>query len=394
MPLAAAVPTTPALAHEEAEVRHLRLRDGVSAAELLRYLRADADYREGMLLRWGNTPPTVRVEEGTPDELVREVHMAVQVINSSLPSDWQLRFDAKPTTKDREMNRGFIDVVFDDKEDWPDQMGAYVSGVAYHKQTGSGEITAGQIFVDPERSRAGRDRFSVLLHELLHTLGRGHVDKVAFPYTIMHARGLAKADLLLLQPIDNAALYAVYDRLEAGPAASTLSYEDLGPWTDVSTHILGRIGHEPGQQLDVFFGAVWKNGNVRPWALGALFSPPLDRSFGWASWNGRMLGLTPEAEAVAGAVDMSVDLSTLHGNIDFTQLEQWAAHTRLGEIGTGSQWGDGDLNYQISVDGSLFHEICGDDGKVTGAFFGPNQERAGGTLRRHDLAAGFGAERQ
>ena len=33
-------------------------------------------------------------------------------------------------------------------------------------------------------------------------------------------------------------------------------------------------------------------------------------------------------------------------------------------------------------------------GKVTETFFGPGQQRMGGTLRRTDLAAGFGAQRR
>ena len=105
-----------------------------------------------------------------------------------------------------------------------------------------------------------------------------------------------------------------------------------------------------------------------------------------------MIGLTPQA--VAGAADMTVQLGTLRGSLDFTDLEHWAAHAALGAIGTGSQWGDGDLNYRIAVNGQVFYETGGDAGKVTGAFFGPSHNRVGGTLRRHDLAAGFGAQRR
>ena len=104
--------------------------------------------------------------------------------------------------------------------------------------------------------------------------------------------------------------------------------------------------------------------------------------------------MTPKAETVAGAADMTVQLNSLRGTLDFTDLEKWPPHASPGMLGTGSWWGDGDLRYKIAAHGEIFTETGGDDGKITGAFFGSNQQAVGGTLRRHDLAAGFGAERQ
>ena len=67
----------------------------------------------------------------------------------------------------------------------------------------------------------------------------------------------------------------------------------------------------------------------------------------------------------------------------------------------GTPWMGGDgtvtdsrLGYGITVDavsGMFFQSGSGpDEGLITGAFFGPSQEGAGGTLRRSDLAGGFG----
>ena len=135
---------------------------------------------------------------------------------------------------------------------------------------------------------------------------------------------------------------------------------------------------------------------MRPYALALDPSPPLAGGprVGNATWSGRLAGLTPQAEAVAGAADMTVSLGTLRGALDLTGLEHWAAHAAPGAIGTGTQRGDGDLNYRIAVTGQVFYETGGDAGKVTGAFFGSNHDKVGGTLRRHDLAAGFGAQRR
>ena len=117
---------------------------------------------------------------------------------------------------------------------------------------------------------------------------------------------------------------------------------------------------------------------------------------GTVRWLGRLLGFTPSVEAVTGAAEISVDVDTLNGNADFTELESWAANTAPGAVGTGNTWGDGDLGYGITVRGNTFVQNGNegsDDGVVTGAFFGPSHESAGGVLERDDLNAAFGATR-
>ena len=64
----------------------------------------------------------------------------------------------------------------------------------------------------------------------------------------------------------------------------------------------------------------------------------------------------------------------------------------LGE-GGGTRWSDGDLEYALEIRGNTFHRIGGDDGAVSGAFFGPAHEAMDGVLERSDLAAGFGGVR-
>ena len=91
---------------------------------------------------------------------------------------------------------------------------------------------------------------------------------------------------------------------------------------------------------------------------------------------------------------MVMQLETLRGSLAFTDMEKWPARQNLGEVGTGTTWGDGDLHYDLEVAGSVFRQTGGDAGTISGMFFGRNHENVGGTLRRTDLAAGFGAERQ
>ena len=152
--------------------------------------------------------------------------------------------------------------------------------------------------------------------------------------------------------------------------------------------------HVRGDLGDLAFGASLRNGLVRPWALGPRPGIDLEDNpqlTGSATWTGRLLGLTPTAESVAGAADMTVDLSTLRGALDFTQLESWPADPGLAS--TGTTWGDGDLNYTISVRGNLFGRTGGDEGRITGVFSGASHEGMGGTLTRDDLRAGFAGTR-
>ena len=168
---------------------------------------------------------------------------------------------------------------------------------------------------------------------------------------------------------------------------------ELGGWADTSLHVRGAIDVEGGE---VAFGAALRNGLTRPWASGpaphAALADNAELS-GSVAWSGRLLGLTPQAEAVAGAAALSVDLATLAGTADFTGLEQWAADAAPGALGTGTMWHDGDLRYAIEVRGNTFVQTGGDAGTVTGAFFGPAHEGMGGVLERDDLSAGFGGKR-
>ena len=88
-----------------------------------------------------------------------------------------------------------------------------------------------------------------------------------------------------------------------------------------------------------------------------------------------------------------MDLATLTGSAEFTGLERWAANAAPGALGSGTVWHDGDLSYTIEVRGNTFVQTGGDDGTVTGAFFGPAHEGMGGVLEREDLSAGFGGSR-
>ncbi len=83
----------------------------------------------------------------------------------------------------------------------------------------------------------------------------------------------------------------------------------------------------------------------------------------------------------------------MDGRADFTSLEAFPADQAPGAAGTGVQWLDGDLGYEIDVHGNTFKQTSGDEGILTGIFTGRQHEGAAGTLERSDLTAAFGASR-
>ena len=406
--------------HGDASVSHGTIRDGVGAAEVIAYLQADAvsygtpdggDGSDvqflpgGLVLRFAAEPPTVGVAVGTPAEWVDETVRVVQVINAALPRAWQLRFSPGPIPADAPAPAdGEILVTFAPQERWPteavppDDGGIGLAEPRYAiVPTGDVEvpwtieIVAGQVWVDPSQTE-GVERLGVIAHELIHLLGRNHVDPERFPETLMVAGGSEELSQHILHPLDREALHAVYGHLAAGIPPNRIA-EELGPWSDTSMHVRG--DSEIGER-EIAFGAALRNGLVQPWALGPTPITDLGDNAalsGSVLWTGRLLGLTPHAETVAGAAEMTVDLPTLSGSLKLTGLERWSTDTAPGATGSGATWRDGRLSYGIAVRGNTFVQTGGDAGVVTGAFFGPSHEGMGGVLVRDDLSAGFGGKR-
>ena len=216
-----------------------------------------------------------------------------------------------------------------------------------------------------------------MVHEFLHLLGLvGHNDESRFPDSIMRHLTLLYVDHL--PGVDGEALLAAYDRFEPGTSPGELTAANLGPWDDTSFHLRGDVAFAGGSAA---FGVASRNGLMQPWAFGPKpwtnlsDNPTLS---GTAAWAGRLLGFTPDVQAVGGVADLVVELQTLDGRLDFTDLEHWEANADPGPAGSGTVWGDGDLQYLLNVQGNTFVRSGGDEGTVTGAFFGPVHEAMGG----------------
>lgn len=228
-----------------------------------------------------------------------------------------------------------------------------------------------------------------MLHEFVHALGlSGHVDQSRFGDSIMRDQNLLITTTL--PTIDGDALNAAYSRRAPSPRGHQ-SLQSLGPWADTRFHLQGALA---GTQIS--FGASTRNGVGEAWASGPQPATDLADSpalMGNVQWNGALLGITRADETVGGDAVISVDLATLAGRADFTNLGSRGVRTAPGSGGNGTPWLDGDLGYAIAVQGNGFRKTAGDDGTLTGAFVGQQHEGAVGTLERQDLTAAFGGTR-
>ena len=331
------------------------------------------------------TPPVVyfggsAITATDADRLMR----AVQLVNAALPLEWRMQIPSglptpAPTTETRE---GSIYVEFLPSAEYGVSHDPESLGDAGGERSYDGGVIFGTVTINKAYRKHGeRGAVEVLAHELIHALGIGHIvslRSIMAPDLDVTAEDMP---LSLLYSIDREALQALYGRMQAGDVAT-----DFGAWGNTTTHLVGSSDQAA-------FGVAWRNGYGEPWAHGYLPDSDLadnEALTGTATWEGLLLGFTPDAKPVAGDAELGVNLDDLTGEAGFTSLESWAAGEAPGDIGTGTIWGDGDLGYSIAVNGNTFRQTGGDDGILTGAFFGESHEGMGGTLERDDLTAAFG----
>ena len=150
----------------------------------------------------------------------------------------------------------------------------------------------------------GRERLGVIAHELIYLLESTHVDPVRFAATLMVAGGSDDLSAHLLHRLDREALYAVYGRLKPEPYRIVLP-RNSDPGSDTSTLVSGAIENTVGE---IAFGTALKTRLSQPWAVGPAPNSNLEDNMGLSGsvrWSGRLSGLTPRAETVAGTTDLT-----------------------------------------------------------------------------------------
>ena len=398
-------------------------RDGsASALEVVRFLRSFQTHqeREGgddlVVVDFG-AQKSLRIDSTALPSERRAALAALRNINTSLP--WGHRILLGPEIAERLATEDIpvdeIHVHFTDgKAFWPtdeegDSYGPKVLGLGGSSFFREGSrILGGYAYFDREAIGRGNARMEfVVTHEILHAWGIGaHVDPYAYPNAVLVPfvpRNLNRVPRLWLTVEGEAQLAETI--LVPGTRVSDLTVADLGPWEDEGFHLVGRASLGGTDAEAMQFGAGYRNGVGRPWAWGPVTetrirnNPEISRRR-TATWAGSLLGFTGAGRPVAGDAEIGIEVASLQGRADFTELESWAPETHPGAPGSGRRWGDGDLGYTIGVRTEAGTEVfvstfaAGDDpGVVTGAFVGARHEGASGVLEHPDLSAAFGATR-
>ncbi|MCY3838400.1 MAG: hypothetical protein OXH09_07135 [Gammaproteobacteria bacterium] len=378
----------------ETEIRLGSLSDGEGSAAVEVYLAEAAQSSVSY-----DSPLELRIIGLATEADVGRVIRAVQLVNAALPEVSKLEIGAPLPAFSLRNNVGGDGRYYDSGAERTDTIhiefvppreyrrGPDSAAVAYVLDDGGSYIQ----FNTGAASYARDNEATILLaHELIHALADfGHVSPDFA--TILEGTGAIhdsvqggqRQPLSLLYPVDREALRAFYGNL-----AGSLGPFNLGLWESTSWHLAGRSPHTA-------FGVALRNRYVEPWAYGDRPATDLAHSphlAGRATWKGVLLGFGPD-QSVSGDASIAVELATLTGRADFTNLEAWNDPPLPGEAGSGMQWLDGDLGYLIAVRGNTFRETSGDAGRLTGIFVGRNHEGAAGTLERDDLVASFGAQR-
>ena len=387
--------------HGDTTISSGHVRDGAGRSATVAFL--NQFHHENRRITTWSRPPVVRVAEGTSDKYIDYAIRAVQIINTYLPHEHRFNFSSTPSPSgvgniDVPHREIFID--FAPHSEWnppstrpPGNEPRGIARTSYFEYPVPGTelvtrvASSSRIWINADKIPGFTDEamITLLIHEIMHSIFPGHPDHLVYPDSIMRSRVPRAFSERILGPVDHDAIQAIY----AGFDLTAASADTLGPWSAVSFHLRGDMDN-------VAFGVASRNGFSQPWASGPTPSMDLAHNTelsGSVTWTGRLLGFTSESESLAGATDLTIDLSTLRGQIDFTGLEHWGVNAVPGPIGSGQMWNDGDLSYSVIVRKNTFIQTGGDAGEVTGAFFGSNHEGMGGVVERNDMSAGFGGRR-
>ena len=156
------------------------------------------------------SPPVVKVVEGTVPVLRNDIREAVAMLNTNLPAEWQLKLAAGPAPFEDAVAvvpGELIVAIMPQLGLWPQKRELHSAGKAVVKRHVHDPCTiyGASVWVDHE-NQTRAERMNVLMHQLLHALGRGHADESVASIMRPRANGVEG----ILYPFDQAMLQAIY----------------------------------------------------------------------------------------------------------------------------------------------------------------------------------------
>ena len=363
------------------------------------------------------SPPVVRLMGGGSAGERALLHHAVGLINRALPRHQHLTIgpdaphighvaDTSGTANTDSIPHGQMYVYFSDPQSagFPpgEEGGGFANTRFKHARVRNAwvkqSLEASFVWVNDGAYIPEQQRMGLLLHEMMHALGfYAHLYNEDHPTSLLGPDGPGEGFSARwgsqVPEIDGAALRAAY-RLPNGITRDRFSASSLGDWESTSLEMSGSL--PTGDEQPMRFGVNLVNDVVVPWASGFLPTSSLARNpeiRGRATWRGELVGLTPGLQTVRGNAEIGISSYTMKGVADFTELQSWRAGRAPGEMGDGTQWGDGSLRYTIAVNGNFVRSTGGDDGTLIGQFYGASHDGVAGSIERPDLTAAFGGAR-
>ena len=377
---------------------------GTTAADLVDYLKdmAGGGPWGPECCTWQRTPkmplwtrqPTVRVESSAAPDIHRMTAKAVDLINDWLPVEHRMIMGAPTalrTDNSGDVPLGGIHMNFR----FPGDGGVthYFPNRNDNDPNDVPSLRTAVVRINPNSS--WHQTFGLIVHELVHAMGvPGHVSEDDHPTTIMpdgEFQGGSlpdEAGLPEFPRLDGEALMTAYTVFDDGATDRDINYASLGAWATTIPTISGELSTTGG---DVSFGAEYRTQWTRAWDAGPVPATTLADSplTGTATWTGAMVGYTDGGQEATGDAGISVNLSSLRGTTEFTDIQAG-----------GSPWAFGrDLETAIQVSGNHIESTQG--GPWVGfdaQFRGSGHEAVTGAFRWEridtgNLTAAFGAGR-
>lgn len=367
--------------------------------DIVRYACAFAGRCIGDIVDRFEGAPIVKISGYATDEQKQKVQNAIRVVNQVLPDGHKMIFSSEVVPRVRpayvKVPEGEIHVGFDDPR-YHAQLRETSTYVRY--STSNGSYDGSHIWI----TWTGGS-LPTLLPVFLRALGlRGSVSDAPSIFNPATCRGniCIPKPYTSLTALDKQALKALYSHYDNGD--NMLSD---GPWNssdfDFEARLTsGCVGYCGPIVGDLHFGVTYGNGSGRPWINGPTPNTDVSRnsslvpdpSLGEVRYKGGIVGVDSEQNLVFGDTIFDLELDTLEAVVLFHNLRARSLHnTNDFNIDKGRPWKRPHIGgYRVQITGNSFENTSAG---IEGRFFGPSHEYVGGTLRRSDLTAAFGARR-